>query len=95
MFTEDHPWIVEQRALAAERAEERMVQDFGDSWEEREGYGERYLGIWDFEPYDEGDDPVTMYYMDQTCEHGLSAWLCVHPIFHYPSAEMEMRGEYY
>jgi len=28
------------------------------------------------------------------CPHGMSAWLCAHPIYHYPTREMEMRGEY-
>jgi hypothetical protein len=37
-----------------------------------------------------------MYIMEDadTCMHGLSFWLCMGPN-HYPSAEQEMRGEYY
>lgn len=31
---------------------------------------------------------------EETCEHGLSAWLCMGPN-HYPTAEQEMRGEYF
>lgn len=33
-------------------------------------------------------------YGSQLCPHGMSAWLCAHPINHYPTREMEMRGEY-
>jgi hypothetical protein len=29
------------------------------------------------------------------CEHGLSAWLCAHPIYHYPTDEMMNSGRYY
>ena len=30
---------------------------------------------------------------EETCMHGMSAWLCMGPL-HYPSYEQEMRGEY-
>lgn len=36
-----------------------------------------------------------MYGEGDTCEHGMSAWLCAHPIYHYPTDEMMMRGQYY
>lgn len=32
---------------------------------------------------------------DAVCHHGLSAWLCAHPVTHYPTHDMEMRGEYF
>lgn len=31
---------------------------------------------------------------DELCEHGMAAWLCMGPM-HFPSAEQEMRGEYF
>ena len=31
---------------------------------------------------------------EELCVHGMSAWLCVDPINHYPTRDMEMRGEY-
>ena len=32
---------------------------------------------------------------EELCEHGMSAWLCAHPIYHYPTDEMMMNGQYY
>ncbi len=32
---------------------------------------------------------------EELCVHGMSAWLCAHPIYHYPTDEMMMRGQYY
>jgi len=32
---------------------------------------------------------------EETCMHGMAAWLCAHPINHYPTREMEMRGDYF
>lgn len=31
---------------------------------------------------------------EDTCPHGLSMWLCAHPIYHYPTDEMMMNGYY-
>lgn len=31
----------------------------------------------------------------EVCEHGMSAWLCAHPIYHYPTDEMMNEGRYY
>lgn len=31
---------------------------------------------------------------NQTCEHGMSAWLCMGPQ-HYPSRQDEMEGRYF
>jgi hypothetical protein len=31
----------------------------------------------------------------ETCEHGMAAWLCAHPIYHYPTDEMMNEGRYY
>ncbi|MGH3997265.1 MAG: hypothetical protein ACRDTJ_07360 [Pseudonocardiaceae bacterium] len=52
-----------------------------------------------FEPLDpEGMDwsrfPRTYERLNPTCEHGLSAWLCMGPM-HYPTREQEMAGEYF
>jgi hypothetical protein len=32
---------------------------------------------------------------EDICEHGMSAWLCAHPIYHYPTDEMMNEGRYY
>lgn len=32
---------------------------------------------------------------EDICPHGMSAWLCAHPIYHYPTDEMMNRGRYY
>jgi len=29
------------------------------------------------------------------CSHGMSAWLCAHPIYHYPTDEMMNGGQFY
>lgn len=29
------------------------------------------------------------------CPHGMSLWLCAHPIYHYPTDEMMNSGRYY
>jgi len=29
------------------------------------------------------------------CSHGMSAWLCSHPIYHYPTDEMMNGGQFY
>lgn len=29
------------------------------------------------------------------CRHGMSEWLCAHPIYHYPTDEMMDRGQFY
>ncbi|MGH3999182.1 MAG: hypothetical protein ACRDTJ_17195 [Pseudonocardiaceae bacterium] len=52
-----------------------------------------------FEPLDpENVDwsrfPRTYERLNPTCEHGLSAWLCMGPM-HYPTREQEMAGEYF
>jgi hypothetical protein len=31
---------------------------------------------------------------EETCEHGMSAWLCMGPM-HYPSRQDEMEGRYW
>lgn len=31
----------------------------------------------------------------ELCVHGMSAWLCAHPIYHYPTDEMMNEGRYY
>lgn len=38
--------------------------------------------------------PRTYEHLNPTCEHGLSAWLCMGPM-HYPTREQEMAGEYF
>jgi len=42
------------------------------------------------------DEDGEMHEMEneETCMHGMSAWLCMGPM-HYPSREQEMRGEYF
>jgi hypothetical protein len=32
---------------------------------------------------------------EETCVHGMAAWLCAHPIYHYPTDEMMQSGRYY
>ena len=32
---------------------------------------------------------------EETCAHGMSAWLCAHPIYHYPTDEMMNGGQFY
>lgn len=32
---------------------------------------------------------------NEICPHGLSMWLCSHPIYHYPSRQDEMEGRYF
>ena len=34
-------------------------------------------------------------YDEDICPHGMSMWLCAHPIYHYPTDEMMMNGRYY
>ncbi len=43
------------------------------------------------------DEAGVMHEMadEETCMHGMSAWLCAHPVYHYPTDEMMMRGQYY
>lgn len=36
-----------------------------------------------------------MYGEEDICPHGLSMWLCAHPIYHYPTDEMMQNGRYY
>lgn len=40
-------------------------------------------------------DNVERIMNEEMCVHGMSAWLCAHPIYHYPTDEMMNEGRYY